>query len=330
MIMVNNNSSNCTIIHDIDVYIFPPVYITVIVISLLSNSTSLYVSCVQIKKKNELGIYLFHLSFADLLYTLMLPFWVDFTLNHNHWRFSTVICKINAFFMHINIYSSAGFLTCISLDRYLAVVHPLKFRHLRTRKMAMFVSLAVWIIQSTLNAVILVNEETSRDKDSHLLCFDVFPMTKWQSNFNIMIVCLGHLIPLIIMVICYHKIYSAVKKNQATGDSDKKKIRQLILVILVFFLITLTPYNIVLLIRSIWEPSNCKFAQLMYVPYKVTLALSSINCIADPFLYCFVSEAGRADMMTLLNCCVNQVKANPEYKLATVSVTTSPEKCRAL
>ncbi|KAM4662501.1 psychosine receptor-like [Discoglossus pictus] len=258
----------------------------------------------------------------------MLPLWVHFSVHHNNWAFHKGVCSLNAFLMHINIYSSAGFLTCISVDRYLAVVHPLKFPHLRTRKIAVIVSLCVWLIQSALNVVILHYEETGCDGESHLICYDIFPMEKWKANFNIIIVCIGHLLPLIIMVLCYYKIYGAVKKNQATASNDKKKIKQLILVIVVSFLLTLTPYNMILLIRSIGEPCNCEFAKRMYVPYKVSLAISSINCIADPLLYCFVSEAGRADLMTIVQCCVPQSpnSTKEEYIMTTISVRDSQEK----
>ncbi|OCT68218.1 psychosine receptor [Xenopus laevis] len=298
--MININEE-CPINHDIDQYLFPVAYITVIIISIPTNCISLYVSCLQIKKKNELGIYLFNLSFADLLYTLVLPVWVYYSLNHNNWMLSEHVCSLVAFLLHSNLYSSAGFLTCISLDRYFAVVHPLNFSQIRTRRTAIIVSVVVWLIQHLSNAIILTKNELF-NSTGDLTCYDVFPMEQWKSTFNIIHICIGHLLPLCIMVLCYQRIFAAVKKNQATGDRDKQKIKQLLLTIIVSFVISFTPYHVVLFIRSVGEPKNCTFAKNMFVPYKLTLALTSINCIADPFLYCFVSEAGRADVRTILHC----------------------------
>lgn len=47
--------------------------------------------------------------------------------NNDHWAFSPALCKGSAFFMYMNFYSSTAFLACIAIDRYLAVVYPLKF-----------------------------------------------------------------------------------------------------------------------------------------------------------------------------------------------------------
>ncbi|KAG8449016.1 hypothetical protein GDO86_015905 [Hymenochirus boettgeri] len=312
---------NCSISHDSDQYLFPITYIIVIVISIPTNCISLWVSCLQIKKKNELGIYLFNLSFADLIYTLILPVWVYYSLSHNNWKLPEHMCSVVAFLLHTNLYSSAGFLTCISIDRYLAVVHPLKFSYLRTRKTAALVSFLVWLMQHLSNAIILAKVQLF-NSSGDLTCYDVFPMENWKSDFSIINVCIGHFVPLFIMVLCYQRIFAAVKTNQATADKDKQKIKQLLLIIIVTFVISFSPYHVILLIRSIWEPGNCNFAQKMFLPYKLTLALTSINCIADPLLYCFVSEAGRADVKTIFQCCVQQ-RESSEKSLILMSTFTA-------
>ncbi|XP_077319857.1 G-protein coupled receptor 65 [Lithobates pipiens] len=316
----NNTSNNCTVDHGFDKVLFPTIYITVIVVSIPANLISLYVSYLQVKKKNELGIYLFNLSFADIFYTLTLPLWVDFSLNHDSWRFSEWVCRLSAFMMHTNLYSSAGFLTCISLDRYLAVVYPLQYRHLRTRRVAVLVCLLVWTIQSASNVIIIIERGTHNDTGD-ILCYDRFPMDPWQATFSIFNVCVGHFLPLLIMVVCYHRIYVAVNLNQATATKDKRKIKHLLLVIVVTFLVSFTPYHVVLFLRGFYEPGNCHFARKIFKFYKLTLALSSVNCVADPLLYCFVSEIGRADARAMLPCFLPQVEspASTEFQMTKIS-----------
>ncbi|KAM5125947.1 psychosine receptor-like [Mantella aurantiaca] len=317
----NNNSNNaCLFNHDIDTVLFPTIYIIVIIASVPANLISLYVSYLQVRKKNELGIYLFNLSFADLLYALTLPLWVDFSIWHDNWRFSEWLCRLSSFLMHTNLYSSAGFLTCISLDRYLAVVYPLKYRNLRTRKVAALVSLMVWAVQCASNIIIVIQHETFNNTQD-LLCYDIFPMERWKATFSIFNVWVGHFLPLMIMVVCHYRIYVAVNLNQATADKDKRKIKQLLLAIVVTFVLSFTPYHVVLFLRSIYEPDNCDFAEKVFKPYKLTMALSSVNCLADPLLYCFVSEIGRADAKAILNCFRLQVETptSTEYQMSAIS-----------
>ncbi|CAM4571369.1 unnamed protein product [Lepidochelys olivacea] len=300
-----NSTLECIEDYNLDKNLFPFVYIIVIVVSIPANGTFLCVSCIQVRKKNELAIYLFSLSLADLLYTLTLPLWIDYTWHQDSWRFSALLCQISAFLMYMNFYTSAAFLTCISVDRYLALVHPLRFQHLRTSRFALLVSIFIWVLETSLNCMILVKDETFNqvcNSTSHVLCYDKYPLEKWQGILNIFRICSGYMIPLAIMLFCYQKIYQAVRHNQATEDREKKKIKKLLLSIIITFFFCFTPYHAVLLIRSINEPNNVNFVH-MFKPYRITQALTSFNCIADPILYCFVSETGRTDILNMLKRC---------------------------
>ncbi|NXI96640.1 PSYR protein, partial [Psophia crepitans] len=303
-----NTTAKCHDDHTLDKYLFPYVYSIVMLISVPINCISLCASCIQVRKKNELAVYLFSLSLADLLYALILPLWIDYAIHGDNWRLSALLCQISAFLMYMNFYTSTAFLACISVDRYLALVHPLKLQHFRTRRFSLLVSIIVWLLESILNSVILMKREVFSDScniANHTLCYDKYPLEEWQAWTNLFRICSGYLVPLIIILFCYHKIYQVVRYNQATVDEEKKKVRKLILIITVTFIVCFTPYHIVLLIRSIKEPytTDPQLLQLMYKVYRITQALTSLNCIADPILYCVVSEAARTDILHLLKCC---------------------------
>ncbi|NXN96604.1 PSYR protein, partial [Rhinopomastus cyanomelas] len=303
------NTTKCHDDHTMDKYLFPFVYSIVMMISIPINCISLCVSCIQVRKKNELAVYIFSLSLADLLYSLILPLWIDYAWNGDDWRLSASLCQISAFLMHMNFYTSTAFLACISVDRYLALVHPLKLQHLRTRKFSLIVSIVVWLLESTLNSVILMKKEVFSDPcnfTNHTLCYDKYPLEWWQSQINLLRICSGYMVPLIIIVFCYHKIYQVVRCNQATVDEEKKKVKKLILNITVTFIVCFTPYHVTLFIRSIREPytHDPQLAQSMYKVFRVTQALTSFNCVADPILYCFVSETARTDILNLLRRCL--------------------------
>ncbi|XP_070589799.1 psychosine receptor [Erythrolamprus reginae] len=289
----------------LDTKLFPFFYSILMIISIPANLLSLYISCCQIQKKNELGIYLFFLSLADLLYTLTLPLWIYYTQNGDNWTFSLQLCGLAAFLRYLNYYTSAGFLTCISLDRYLAIVHPLRFQSLRSRRFALLMSFLVWAFEILSNIKILYSKILFYEFESntrHVSCYDIYPLQQWQAYFNYYRICVGYALPLAIMTFCYLKIYQAVKHNQATQDCDKKKLNHLLLGIIITFFVCFTPYHIVLFLRSILEPRRCDFINYLFVPYRITTALTSINCIADPILYCFVNETGRADIWNILKC----------------------------
>ena len=65
--------------------------------------------------------YRLHLSAADLMFVLVLPFWaVDAALAD--WNFGYVTCVCVHVIYTVNLYCSVLILAFVSLDRYLAVV----------------------------------------------------------------------------------------------------------------------------------------------------------------------------------------------------------------
>nr|XP_031535172.1 psychosine receptor [Vicugna pacos]XP_031535173.1 psychosine receptor [Vicugna pacos] len=322
--------------HDLDHYLFPVVYIFVLIVSVPANIGSLCVSFLQAKKENELGIYLFSLSLSDLLYALTLPQWIDYTWNKDNWRFSPALCKGSAFFMYLNFYSSTAFLTCIAIDRYLAVVYPLRFSFLRSRRCAFMVSLFIWVLETIINAVILLKDETAVEycdakKSNFTLCYDKYPLEKWQIRFNFVRMCVGYAIPLIIILICNQKVYRAVRQNQATENNEKKRIIKLLISISLTFVLCFTPFHVMLLIRSILERDvklnehvfdHNKSGKQAYKIYRITVALTSLNCVADPFLYCFVTETGRSDMWNILKFFAGKPNKSERQRKSLLSLST--------
>ncbi|XP_076978451.1 G-protein coupled receptor 65 [Tamandua tetradactyla] len=322
--------------HDLDHFLFPIVYIIVFIISIPANIGSLCVSFLQAQKENELGIYLFSLSLTDLLYALTLPLWIDYTWNKDNWTLSHSLCKGSAFFMYLNFYSSTAFLTCIAVDRYLAIVHPLKFFFLRTRRFAFMVSLSIWVLEIIFNAVILWEDETAveycgAEKSNFTLCYDKYPLEKWQISLNLFRTCVGYAIPLVIIMICNQKVYQAVQHNQATENREKKRIVKLLVSITLTFVLCFTPFHVMLLIRSILEHDvnfdehifdHIKSGKQTFKMYRITVALTSLNCIADPILYCFISETGRSDMWNILKFCTGKCNKSQRQSKSILSMST--------
>ncbi|KAM9645907.1 psychosine receptor [Trichechus inunguis] len=320
--------------HDLDHYLFPIVYIFVVIISIPTNIGSLCVSFLQAKKDNELGIYLFSLSLSDLLYSLTLPLWINYTWNNDNWTFSAALCKVTAFLMYMNFYSSTAFLTCITLDRYLAVVYPLKFSYLRTRRFAFMVSLSIWVLETIFNAVMLWEDEIAveycdAEKSNFTLCYDKYPLEKWQIRLNLFRTCTGYAIPLVIIMFCNQKVCRAVRHNRATEDGEKKRIIKLLASITLTFVLCFTPFHVMLLVRSVLE-HDASFNGLFdgqswkqtYKIYRITVALTSFNCIADPILYCFVTETGRSDIWNVLKFWTGKLNKSERQRKSVLSMST--------
>ncbi|KAH9518602.1 hypothetical protein Btru_005742, partial [Bulinus truncatus] len=62
------------------------------------------------------------------------------------WIFSNLTCQLMTFFAQFGISASSLTLCCMACERYIAIVHPLKFGSLQTISRAIVVLIMVWIL----------------------------------------------------------------------------------------------------------------------------------------------------------------------------------------
>ncbi|XP_036981096.1 ovarian cancer G-protein coupled receptor 1 [Acanthopagrus latus] len=316
--MSEGDVMNCTISHEIHQYLFSSVYILVLLIGVPSNLYSLYHAAAQLKQKNELGVYLMNLTVSDLLYLASFPLWLQYIFQDDDWRHREWLCQLCGFLLYENIYISIGFLCCISLDRYLAVVHPLRFTSLRSMNAAWLVSGIIWLKEIAVGVVFFRHKELSQDWKNQSVCFEHYPMKPWEYPINYYRFTIGFMFPLAILSISYLCILRAVGRSAGTQPDQKTRIRQLVSSTILIFLVCFSPYHIFLLARTLLE-RECKFITVIFNYYHLSLLLTSLNCVADPALYCFVSESARHGLQRaifkpvarILCCCCRRGNASP-------------------
>lgn len=291
----SQNDSDCYPTIEFEKKIFLGLHLVVILLGIPANIFFLFVSCQHIRQKNELGVYLFNLALSDLLFIMCLPVWIEFTLS-DKWPYGKTACTVCVFLLFTNFYTSALLLSCIAMDRYLAVVHPLKFLAFRKRRTAVIVSIGAWIFTVIFN-VITVKPENIYDKD-YSICLDVFPFPKAQKWPNIARFIVGFFVPAVIVGFCYWRIFLAVKKNQSIELAERRHVFKLLGSILLTLYLCFGPVHIMMVLRSLLE--ECPSPNWLFISYKLSITLSMLNCLADPLLYCFSSRMGQASALNAL------------------------------
>uniref|UniRef100_A0A8C5R025 G protein-coupled receptor 68 n=1 Tax=Leptobrachium leishanense TaxID=445787 RepID=A0A8C5R025_9ANUR len=322
---IESPSTNCTLDHAIHQTLFPVVYIIVLSIGLPANCLALYYGYLQVKAKNELGVYLCNLTVADLLYIFSLPFWLQYVLQHDNWTYNELMCRICGVLLYENIYISIGFLCCVSIDRYLALVHPFRFHQLRTMKAALVVSSIIWGKEILTSYFFFTHGEFSKDPDSHIVCFEHYPMKDWEHSINYYRFFAGFLLPICLLLFSYCHIFKVVRKSQGTQTKKKVQIKHLVLSTVLIFVICFGPYHVLVVIRSLFE-KDCVFASRIFNIYHFSLLLTSLNSVADPVLYCFANEHTYKDFMRFKGSCVSffscRKATNLSYELKRVEATS--------
>lgn len=106
------------------------------------------------KMKTATNIYIFNLALADALATSTLPFQsVNYLMGT--WPFGTILCKIVISIDYYNMFTSIFTLCTMSVDRYIAVCHPVKALDFRTPRNAKIVNVCNWILSSAIGLPVM-------------------------------------------------------------------------------------------------------------------------------------------------------------------------------
>ncbi|KAM8853767.1 G protein-coupled receptor 184 [Synchiropus picturatus] len=262
----------------------------------------------QVRKKNVLGIYLLNLALSDLLFIVTLPFWINYYNMDHNWKLGVPLCSVVGFFFYSNMYISIYLLCCISVDRCLVVMFPLRSKTQRTARLAWAQCAAVYTLVVVSHIFVLVFDnlpDAHDDTKANDRCYETYPMERPVATFNVVRVCLGFFLPLMVLALSYWKILARVGQSPGMSAPVKRKVRLLSCGVIAIFSICFAPYHVLLLARSLaffrsedTAPggSYCQFEHTLHFPFSCSLALSTLNCVVDPVLYVLVSNGVREDM----------------------------------
>ncbi|XP_066479913.1 kappa-type opioid receptor [Tiliqua scincoides] len=275
--------------------IITAVYSMVFVVGLVGNSLVMFVIIRYTKMKTATNIYIFNLALADALVTTTMPFQSTEYLM-NSWPFGDVLCKIVISIDYYNMFTSIFTLTMMSVDRYVAVCHPVKALDFRTPLKAKIINICIWLLSSSvgISAIVLGGTKVREDTGS-TECSLQFPdddYVWWDIFMKICVFVFAFIIPVLIIVVCYTLMILRLKSVRLLSGSREKdrnlrRITRLVLVVVAVFIICWTPIHIFVLVEALGDVSHSTAA---ISSYYFCIALGYTNSSLNPILYAFLDE----------------------------------------
>ncbi|KAG7464916.1 hypothetical protein MATL_G00170640 [Megalops atlanticus] len=280
------------------------VYSVVFVLGLITNCASLFVFCFRMKLRNETTLFMTNLALSDLVFVFTLPFKIFYNVNR-HWPFGDGLCKVSGTAFITNIYGSMLFLTCISVDRFLAIVYPFRSRSVRTRRNAGIVCAAVWLLILGGGISVTFFSTTNR-ANSSTTCFEGFSKKTWKtylSKITIFIEVVGFLIPLLLNLTCSSLVLRTLRKPATLCQigTNKERVLRMIVVHVAIFVVCFVPYNSILFLYAMVRSqalASCELERFARTLYPITLCVATLNCCFDPVVYYFTSESFQKSLTT--------------------------------
>lgn len=148
---LNNGSNNETYPEQLRL-LSPPLIVLFAFICLLiiaSNGLIIYLICKKKILRSITNMFLTSLAFSDLIYGLVgFPLFAVCYL-----RGSIYICVSSVIFIRFTGISSVCHVLLVAFDRYIVIVHPLKYPLLVTKKLAIIATIFVWIFSFVASSI---------------------------------------------------------------------------------------------------------------------------------------------------------------------------------
>ena len=298
-------------------------YSLILVVSLVGNSLIVLIVYKTPTLRKPINMLIANMAMSDLLYPIFLCPVRLADLHAGSWliggTLGQALCKIHPFLREISMKVSIQSLVLITVDRYAAVVVPLR-SPLISRKVCRCLIVGTWILAAAVFSPYLFNFNLVEYQEGKRC------MNQWdvifgeKSSFGIHLLSASILffyIPFVVLVILYSFILIKLKKQAHPGEQSasaeeqrtrrNRKVLKMTVAIVVAFFICWIPSSIQL-VTSYFLPQNtldCKF----WVSHNVAWFMAYANCAINPIICLTFTSNYRQALRRLVNCCgVVQVK----------------------
>lgn len=271
---------------------------------LLGNLLVIWVIVFGTRLRSMTDVCLLNLALADLLLVCTLPFLAHQALGQ--WVFGDAMCKMVLGIFNISFYCGIFFISLMSVDRYLAVVHAVYTIRARTKSLGIIAAVVVWIAGFLASFPDLMFLKVQHLK-SGLSCFPDYPKVESNNtNFHYWSVfslfkmnILGLLLPVVIMLFCYSQIIWRLYFSH----SSKKQAIRLVLIVVAVFLSCWVPYNITSFFKALellHIYATCDISKAIRLSLQITECIAHSHSCLNPILYVFVGEKFRKHLFRLI------------------------------
>ncbi|CAL8356632.1 unnamed protein product [Lota lota] len=288
----------------IQLYLMPAIFICVLLFGLPLNLLSLWVFCHRLKRWTRSTVLIFNLTLADASWLLALPFLIYFRLDRLDWNLGLNLCKAVRLLYHNYFYLSIYFVSSISLDRYLAIVHPLRSVALLGRRQTCLLCGTVWLVTLALSipvARMTIVQPCPGANRSVCTLYMLLDGTSESLPYSVFYSITGFVFPLVSICYCCVRSVKELRRLPCLHHPRHKwrRLVRLLSAVLVIFSLLYLPYhlsrNATIVVRAVYpdSPASWQTADLLF---SLEMCVCSFNTCINPLFSCFVGQQFRREL----------------------------------
>uniref|UniRef100_A0A8C9T1Q6 G-protein coupled receptors family 1 profile domain-containing protein n=1 Tax=Scleropages formosus TaxID=113540 RepID=A0A8C9T1Q6_SCLFO len=249
-------------------------------------------------------LFLFNLALADASWLLALPFLVQYHLDSVNWTLGRPLCTAVRLLYHSYFYLSIFFVTCVSVERYVAIVHPLRAVALLGRRQACVLCVAIWAATLAFSSPVAQMTELQRcpaaNHTNRTICtlYVMLEDPRESLPFSLCWSFAGFLLPLAAIAYCCVRSVLEVRRRRGLCNGRGRHLTRLLSAALVLFALLYLPYhltrNAAVAVRALY-PRNPEAWQPASLAFALEMCVCSLNSCVNPLFSCFVGRRFRRE-----------------------------------
>ncbi|XP_017036899.1 RYamide receptor [Drosophila kikkawai] len=302
-------------------------YIPIFMFALMGNGTVCYIVQATPRMRTVTNYFIANLALGDILMSLFcVPSSFISIYILNYWPFGIVLCHFVNYSQAVSVLVTAYTLVAISIDRYIAIMWPLKPRI--TKRYAKFIISGVWFIAlATAFPIPLVSRLVQPPSPWHqkcdkYICREMWPERNQEYYYTLSLFTLQFVVPLLVLIYTYTRIAIRVWGKRPPGEAEtsrdqrmarsKRKMVKMMLTVVFVFTSCWLPFNILQLLLNDEEFAN--WAPLPYVWFAFHWLAMSHSCY-NPVIYCYMNARFRGGFLQIMHrvpglrrcCCLHRL-----------------------
>ena len=276
-------------------------YCLIFLVSLAGNTVIGIIVYKTKTMRKPINFLIVNMAMSDLLFPI---FWIPFEMSrlYTDWwliggPLGQALCKLVPLLSYASITVSVQSMVLIAVDRFGAVVYPLR-SPLISSKLCPFFILATWIVAMAIYSPCLFALKLVEHLERRVCIFDlneVFGEFSSYANYIASTMVVLYFIPFVVIAILYIIIYIKLKTKKSPGEQSvnvaqqrqqrERNVLKMAIAIVLGFAVCWLPFAIggflLLFAPNIW--SQCGFQYF----YSVAHFMARANCAINPCI-CFI------------------------------------------
>ncbi|CAH1796875.1 unnamed protein product [Owenia fusiformis] len=288
------------------------------IVGIIGNILVIYVILSDRKMRSSVtNMFILNLGISDLIIMLGGIPEISFFMINKGWLFGEVMCKFQRYVLVVSLYSSVMTLVAVCVERYIAIVFPIKAHILCSRTRTKAAIAVIWPLSGVLAIPVLLFNSTKHISQSVVFCKTMFPDPQHRLTYSYVEFTLFYALPMVIQVVLYaivgkrlfagsETLHRNVGSSANENGKDKASVaikarkgvvKMLIASVLIYFISYSPPQGLLLYRTFSKTPFHATWPWFVFV-----MTMAYINSAANPVLYCIFSQNFRKKFGAILGC----------------------------